>query len=430
MPSRQKNTGLVDNIKTSFEHRDYANGQTYDQDDPDGTKTQLPAFYIEQLGKSWGNTPGFFTKKRNHERLPDNSFTLIKEQLPDSYVSFTVIAGPYTPDPEVFNPWLVVSGRQIEHFHIANICGMRHSSRMLSDLKARERLMNKARSNQWNVPVFLAEGRKTIQMVEKTAITFVTALRQLKKGNIVAFGKTLGLVGGPRGVSDFNRNFPKNRVKAVSNAWLEHRYGWLPFMQDVHSAMNTLMDLSERPDAHLGKVVGNDKMTSEFFSAQEIVEVSPETRANIKTTVEESVRVVWKFEAKPENVLGRLGLLNPLEVAWELVPLSFVADWFLPIGSYLSGLGDGLRFVHAGGTSGYKCVTTTSYIDVNRRTLNNPEAKVFVIGSGNGIAKHTRVERNILGEIPSPRLSDMTVSTNLSPIRMISGIALLAQQLR
>jgi hypothetical protein len=33
-----------------------------------------------------------------------------------------------------------------------------------------------------------------------------------------------------------------------------------------------------------------------------------------------------------------LGLTNPLNVAWELVPFSFVVDWFIPIGSFFDGL--------------------------------------------------------------------------------------------
>jgi hypothetical protein len=33
-----------------------------------------------------------------------------------------------------------------------------------------------------------------------------------------------------------------------------------------------------------------------------------------------------------------MGLLNPLSLAWELLPYSFVADWFVPIGGYLNTL--------------------------------------------------------------------------------------------
>jgi len=35
----------------------------------------------------------------------------------------------------------------------------------------------------------------------------------------------------------------------------------------------------------------------------------------------------------------RFGLDNPFLVAWELVPLSFVADYFLPIGRVIAGMG-------------------------------------------------------------------------------------------
>jgi hypothetical protein len=33
-----------------------------------------------------------------------------------------------------------------------------------------------------------------------------------------------------------------------------------------------------------------------------------------------------------------LGLYDPAGLAWELLPFSFVADWFVPIGNYLENL--------------------------------------------------------------------------------------------
>jgi hypothetical protein len=38
------------------------------------------------------------------------------------------------------------------------------------------------------------------------------------------------------------------------------------------------------------------------------------------------------------GVARQLGLLDPLSVAWELLPWSFVIDWFIPIGAYLDVL--------------------------------------------------------------------------------------------
>lgn len=38
-------------------------------------------------------------------------------------------------------------------------------------------------------------------------------------------------------------------------------------------------------------------------------------------------------------IYPRLGLKDPLSIAWELVPYSFVADWFIPIGAWLQARG-------------------------------------------------------------------------------------------
>jgi hypothetical protein len=40
-----------------------------------------------------------------------------------------------------------------------------------------------------------------------------------------------------------------------------------------------------------------------------------------------------------ELSFGRsLGLTDPLSVVWEIIPYSFVVDWFLPVGTYLENL--------------------------------------------------------------------------------------------
>jgi hypothetical protein len=46
-----------------------------------------------------------------------------------------------------------------------------------------------------------------------------------------------------------------------------------------------------------------------------------------------------------------------MEVAWEIIPFSFVADWFLPVGKFLSHLTatSGLVFVN-----GYKAIRNVS----------------------------------------------------------------------
>lgn len=51
-------------------------------------------------------------------------------------------------------------------------------------------------------------------------------------------------------------------------------------------------------------------------------------------------KVVYRARVHDEvlRALSQLGLANPFSTAWELLPLSFVVDWFLPIGDFLAAL--------------------------------------------------------------------------------------------
>jgi hypothetical protein len=73
----------------------------------------------------------------------------------------------------------------------------------------------------------------------------------------------------------------------------------------------------------------------------------------LKTTETVTVRmgITVKQSSKALANAKELGITNPALVAWELVPFSFVADWFLPIGNFLGFLDAtlGLEFV-----SGYQ----------------------------------------------------------------------------
>jgi hypothetical protein len=53
-----------------------------------------------------------------------------------------------------------------------------------------------------------------------------------------------------------------------------------------------------------------------------------------------------------------LGLTNPLAIAWELVPFSFVLDWLVPVGTWLQSLDATLGVKFVGG-----CRTDTFYAD-------------------------------------------------------------------
>jgi hypothetical protein len=47
------------------------------------------------------------------------------------------------------------------------------------------------------------------------------------------------------------------------------------------------------------------------------------------------------FVSNPNTALAnQMGFINPAAVAWELVPFSFLVDWFLPVGDFLNSFTD------------------------------------------------------------------------------------------
>lgn len=59
---------------------------------------------------------------------------------------------------------------------------------------------------------------------------------------------------------------------------------------------------------------------------------------SVTTEVGAFVHLTYSLDEPVQQTLSQLGITNPLEIAWELTTLSFVVDWFLPIGNYLGAL--------------------------------------------------------------------------------------------
>lgn len=211
--------------------------------------------------------------------------------------------------------------------------------RSLAVIKARKQLKNQ----NVNAAVAFAERRKTANMVAQKAIQIARAGWALRKGNFAGAAAALGL-GGRK----------SSKAKGVAKQWLELQYGWKPLLGDVYGGMVELhrRDVAQ-PDRYRVNVKGhsNEKI-------DQVINTSPGTDLPgiiVICSVDKSVIVSLDYCLGNSYLAGaaRLGLTNPLELAWELVPFSFVADWFVPVGAYLSSLDADLGWTFLGGFSTY-----------------------------------------------------------------------------
>lgn len=131
--------------------------------------------------------------------------------------------------------------------------------------------------------------------------------------------------------------------------------------------------------------------------------------------------VFIRLDYEPSNTflqaVTNVGLTNPLEVAWELVPFSFVLDWALPIGEWLSVLDADLGWRFRSGSCTHFRKTNVSC----RRLYDN---YAYVKGDWRGGTKSVAMDRKVYHDSPLPRFPSIKNPFSLGHVA--NGFALLA----
>jgi len=198
----------------------------------------------------------------------------------------------------------------------------------------------------------LAESHKTIHHLVSTVKDLANALHAARKGRWGDVAKHLGVR--PR---DFSKG------KTVSKRWLEYQYGWKPLMADIFDTHQVLM----KGFREKAQIASNVRHLKDSFSYHR--DVTSYAFVDAHSSVDYSAKVFYKINDSTLSKLGQIGLINPLSVAWELVPFSFVVDWLIPVGNTLEALTArlGVDFI-----AGYYGMRAEAHI-----VVNDPESEEF-----------------------------------------------------
>lgn len=176
---------------------------------------------------------------------------------------------------------------------------------------------------------------ETGTMIGKRASQLARLAWALKKGN---FKKVADILGGavPGRVS----RLPPHR--RLADGWLELEFGWKPLVSDVYSGIEAYhnrlkagQQLSSgrkwanpggfNPGKRPGSPLGTDSRGTQG------------TFDRMMTSGSNASARVYGVVSDPNlATLNQMGLANPALLAWQLLPFSFVVDWFLPISQILS----------------------------------------------------------------------------------------------
>lgn len=195
----------------------------------------------------------------------------------------------------------------------------------------------------------LGQIKMASTMIAARCRSLMRTARALRHGNLAQAYRELGLNHAPiRG----------GMTKSFADTWLELHFGWVPLIQDIHSAVNILqspiktvhpkaLEIGQMEEIWLRPRVtytqpGNlGQCGSSYHSYDDFQVIRVVKSVSMGADVSVSNPNLW--------LANSMGLVNPAAIAWQLTPFSFVVDWFVNVEQFLNSGTDllGLRLDNA-----------------------------------------------------------------------------------
>lgn len=303
----------------------------------DGVFLSLTTVPYTEYTRTWSGvrTPGYGLKRKK-ARLPINnhSVSIWRQSEPSQYHSKVS-----RTDPSDNNWWLEFFGDP----GTLNLPGtIAHDER--SRFQAIRRIIDRAENGiEGNVAQDIVQFRQLGRTLNDAVTRMTSAVRYLRSGNIPGAVEVLW-AGKPHQI---HRSWGGPEAqRPLADNWLAMQYGWKPLLQDVHGAFESLAKF-DFADYNIRQVKASGK--SKSVERMSIVTYDGHVSGILQTTVESRTKIGLRFQLDNNltTFLAQTGFLNPVNLFWEILPYSFVVDWFLPIGPYLETLSGfkGLTFV-------------------------------------------------------------------------------------
>lgn len=290
--------------------------------------------------------------------------------------------------------------------------------------------LNKLGSDKANIAESLATARSTADMLANAGSRLLRGARAARRRDFKGASEALGfdVLRSIRRAEDVPEAVRElwRLSRNAGDLWLEYNYGWKPLMMDIHGIYELMYEQIMKPAL---LVRGDSTVTEVAREEQEVAHYSfPGEIALNRRKFEREMRcvLVGKVSDRLTRSLARMGLDNPAQLAWELVPLSFVIDWAFPIGDILSALSapNGLDFVSGSLTNVTKMTgsaTVTGCMPAEPwkvRTVEKPGLATYVDVS---------MERQVYNDWPRPTLYE---KSPFSTSHVLSALALFRQNFR
>lgn len=234
-----------------------------------------------------------------------------------------------------------------------------------------------------------------------------------------------------KAIGSFHRLFSGIGGKRWANEWLEYSYGWKPLLSDIYGAaeesvrvvLNDIEHVQARYQSRESSLRPSNVAANTGIPVPILVSQDGADGKVLKVC-----RIGVTLRASPQFDWARWASVNPIGIAWELCPYSFVADWFFDVGSYLRNFETSLLY-SGQFVSGYVSHLSTlndSYVVQGGQLNHVTGTRRHDYSWGlNFSRRYARFRRSTLSSYPLPRLP--TITADLGWRRLVSAGALLSQ---
>lgn len=213
--------------------------------------------------------------------------------------------------------------------------------------RARNSLIEQIKNSDFNASLFLGESREAGQLlaplfneVNKRTDRFNRDVEKVRRSRAYnrasdATRRKIERAIVAEGVGRVYEGLRSSAFgKGLAAVYLTYMYGIRPLMQDIWEILKGLEFTAKTMPAKVirSRVLDTSFTTASWSGRTSTKWLEGKLERGIHNEVTYRIINPGVFDA------SRYGLTSPLSLAWELVTLSFVADWFIGLGAFLNGI--------------------------------------------------------------------------------------------
>ena len=313
----------------------------------------------------------------------------------------------------------------------------------MTDLVSRAeiRALNKLKRGNVQLGIVMAEAGETASLlgdamrrIAKQTNHFIDnypkqweIVKRLQNGKALITPSILPSSGGKKVYKVLKPKGPRHwaSAKKIPSRWLELQYGWNPLMSDVNDALATLEHRRDIAPPIIGVHAKTQRVDDRVSNHTSAYDSGSSFEVLYRTKYECYVDLYFSMANSTLARLSSLGLTDPLGIIWEKVKYSFVVDWFVPIGGWLSSLRADDGYAFQGGSR--SLIARLEESPTGKTIYAKPGYRLVLGGSPAYNVKSFNFARQVYGGSPVPGLY---FKNPLSSGHIANALSLLTQAFR